>query len=149
TLTNAGTAIWLSTALTQRLDAGGVINNLAGATFDVHCDGNIQGGTFNNDGTFRKSQSTGQTTLNISFNNRGTVEVQTGTLEVNSHCTASGTFTADAGAILAFDGGVHTLTASSVVNGPGNVSIGPGTTNVLGAFAPRGTVTVATDVVNF
>ena len=93
-------------------DAGtATINNLSGATFNAIGDGDFNGagfssidgdfsfgGVFNNAGTFRRSGA-GTTTFGsysfdpVSFNNTGSVNVQTGMLTVN-----------DGGTGLQFDG---------------------------------------------
>jgi hypothetical protein len=68
------------------LQNGAVCNNLPGAIFDVRNDVPIStfGSTtsFHNAGTFRKSAGTGTTTIQARFSNTGTVEVQTGTLNL-------------------------------------------------------------------
>ena len=63
-----------------------VINNLPGALFDVQNDATlvrISGGgnpSFNNQGTFRKSAGAGVTTIEIFFDNTGTIEELSGTV---------------------------------------------------------------------
>jgi hypothetical protein len=151
TLNNAGAATWMGTNL--QVIRRAVFNNLAGATFDAQTDTSLGAGfsdtpgVFNNAGTFTKSLGTGTTSVTIVFNNSGTTEVQTGTLSLGAG-TSSGTITADAGATLAFTGGINTLTATSAVNGDGNVQFA-GNVNVFGSFAPRGTTTMSNTTVNF
>ena len=58
-------------------------NNQAGATFNLPTDGTIgtiAGGTFNNSGTFNRTTTSGTATIQVVFNNSGTVNVQSGTL---------------------------------------------------------------------
>lgn len=77
-------------------------------------------GTFSNAGTFRKITGTGTTTVSfISFNNTGTVDLQTGTLALNSGLTNNGTFQVAAGATST---GIVTSSGSgSIVRGRGTV----------------------------
>jgi hypothetical protein len=152
TLNNAGAAIWLGGDL-QAID-GAVINNQAGATFDDQVSASL-GVAFNNQGLFAKTQSTGQTVVNAIFQNAGTVAIHAGALLLSGGSIHSGTLTADAGTTLRFDDGTHTLTATSIVAGPGNVVFGGNpffngpAINILGTFAPGGTVTVNRGIVNF
>ena len=82
TLDNAGTTVWTGAANINVNDA--VITNRVGALFNVQNDSPlyVDGGAprFDNAGTFRKSLSAGTTTLGVSFNNYGTVDIQGGTL---------------------------------------------------------------------
>ena len=116
-----------------------MFNNLAGATFDVQSDGPIGddfalGGTFQNDGLFRKSTATGTTTIDpqLVFNNDGTVHVQSGALRVNGDGTHSGDFIIDAGTGLRF-GGDHTIDAASTITGGGEFEIVNGMTQFGGS----------------
>ncbi|HOC54034.1 MAG TPA: Ig-like domain-containing protein [Verrucomicrobiota bacterium] len=90
-LRNGGTVIW-SGAGNLVMNNGSDIENLAGGLFDVQTDatmywpGNGYAPTFNNAGTFRKSNSTGTTTISsVSFNNTGTVDVTSGTANFGSN----------------------------------------------------------------
>jgi phage baseplate assembly protein gpV len=150
TLTNAGTATWTGSDI--QLSNRAVFNNQAGASFDAQTaatfgSGFNASGTFNNAGSFTKSQSSDPTVIGITFNNSGTAEVQNGTLRLNTG-SSSGSFTVDAGTTLTFNGN-HTLTAASSVGGTGKVQFTAGTTTVLGSFAPGDTVTVSGGTVNF
>src|SRR5205807_4127851 len=82
TLENGGTVLWTG-AGDIGMSAGAVITNRAGALFHAQNAARLSGSgvsRFDNAGTFRKSASTGPTTLlSVSFNNSGTVEIQTGT----------------------------------------------------------------------
>jgi len=160
TITNAGTATWSGTGnlLMQNI---AVINNQAGATFDVQNDQNIRDSgqyytaTFNNAGTFKKSAGTGTTSFStastvgnrVQFNNTGTVQVQTGTLAFPDAVTltSGGTFNVEAGALVDLTGGTPTLTNGAVFTGAGLSRIAGATVNVAtGATAiVQGTVTLA------
>jgi fibronectin-binding autotransporter adhesin len=82
-LTNAGQVVWSGTS---DINLYGVIHNAAGGVFEVRNDANIDwlSGTpaFINDGTFRKAQSTGITYIQVAFINNGTVDVQTGSIQL-------------------------------------------------------------------
>ena len=148
TLNNAGTAI-----LTQAGASGtvfflqsGTFNNQAGGVFDIRADRGINsnGGTnlFANAGVIRKSAGTGLSTVGVPFNNNGTVEVQTGTLEFSNGGTSSGAFNVGQGTTLEFGGGAHTLTAASSVNAANAaVSFSSGTVTVAGSYN-AGTTTI-------
>ena len=84
------------------------------------------GGSFNNSGTFTKSGDTGTTLFTtqgscgpLSFNNTGTVNVNSGTLSLQDGKSTSGSFTVPAGSTLNFSGGTYTLDGSSSVTGAG------------------------------
>jgi hypothetical protein len=149
TIDNAGQTLWTQGNI--QVSNRGVFNNLDTGSF-VTTDSNFSeffgsNGTFNNTGAFVKSQSSSQAGIYITFNNTGSVEVQTGTLEVGAG-SSSGAFAVDAGATLTFASS-QLLTADSAVFGDGNVQFSNGTTNVFGYFGPAGTVTVNNGIVNF
>ena len=102
------------------------MNNQPGALFDVRADRGVSsnGGTnvINNAGTFRKSTTSGTSAIGVPFNNTGSVQVQTGRLELNNGGTGNGAFTVSATTTLDLGGGTHTLQAE-VVNPAGNALI--------------------------
>ncbi len=131
TLTNpAGqTATWTGINSKIVLSDGAVFDNLG--VFQDQCtaqhevqNGAGAAGSFNDDGSFIKSASSSQGTFlpGVSFNvTSGSVDVQTGTLELLGGGTDTGaTFTSEVGATLDF-GGSHTLDAASSVGGAGTV----------------------------
>lgn len=73
----------------------GVFNNRPGATVDLHADyyfGGRFGGTFNNEGTIRKSGGSGDSDFGGTVNNNGgQVLVQTGRIRANSFVQSAGT----------------------------------------------------------
>ena len=127
-LTNAGTVNWTGTGnlLVYNDGAGfnGGIYNLAGALFSIQNDQYLSGGYaypfFNNAGTVRKSGATGLTTLNIPFNNSGTLDVQSGTVSLGTGGVLGGSATVAAGAQLNFAGGSFTLGGFSATGVPGS-----------------------------
>jgi hypothetical protein len=141
TLNNFGTTTWT--------DAGNIVgagrcifNNKPGAVFDAQNDARfiygLQGGTFNNDGTLRKSAGNGTTSIEVDLFNNGLVDVPvpvTGTLSLADSGTSTGSFTVSALATLAFaSGGSRTLTAASSVSGPGTVSFSGNNTYLNGSY---------------
>jgi hypothetical protein len=158
-LDNAGAATWTGAGRIT-LANGAVINNLAAATFLVQANaplssGSGSPGTFNNLGIFRKLTSSGTTTSSVVFTNAstGTVDVQSGTLNLFGGGTHDGTFTVGAETILAF-GGRNSLSASSHVSGTGQVAFtvdgsGTGVTTISGSYTLTGSTWVTAGTVNF
>jgi hypothetical protein len=93
-LENSGTALWTG-AGSIVLNFSAVITNRAGALFHVQNAAsfvaNVGVGRIDNVGIFRKSVSTGATTVNsgVSFNNSGTVEIRNGILAANGGYTST------------------------------------------------------------
>jgi len=99
---------------------------------------------FNNTGTVRKTGGTGKTTLQVTFNNNGIVEVQSGTLNLNNGLNQTAGETRLAGGSLSggslnFTGGTLSgsgIISASVVNGaivsPGSSL---GTLTINGSYA--------------
>jgi len=155
TLNNAGAASWTGSNYLW-MNSGAVLNNLAGASFDVQSDRTMYwsaGSTqpaFNNSGTLTRTVSTGTFTFDgIAFNNSatGTVNVQTGTLVLNGGGSGSGSYTVGAVAALNFGAGVHNIGGS--VSGAGSVSFYPDTANVGGTYNVTGGTSVNSGSVNF
>jgi hypothetical protein len=120
TLENAGTVLWNGVGGFSLTAA--VITNRAGALFDAQNSAQISSfgpNRFDNVGTFRKSGSTGVTTVGPSFNNSGTVDIQAGTLRLAGGGTASGTFEAPATTSVEWIGGTFTLAPGAQLNGAG------------------------------
>lgn len=168
TLENAGTSLW-SGAGVLGMNFGAVITNRSGALFHVQNSATLHAGAganrFDNAGTFRKSTSTGTTTVNSIFNNSGTVEIQTGTLLCGGGFTnqglvtlssattnllagggsATGTFDTPATALVEWTGRSFTLHPGAQLNGPGFYRINGNSANV----AVNGDVSVQNfDLVN-
>ncbi|MGE0860556.1 MAG: choice-of-anchor D domain-containing protein, partial [Gammaproteobacteria bacterium] len=108
-------------------DGAGRLDNAAGALIDVLGNNAVRAtgfsdigliadmGRVNNAGTFRKSVGAGTTTIEVSFNNSGQVQVQSGTLDFTGGGTGSGSYSGNG--TLRFGGGTHTL-------GTGTISVG-------------------------
>jgi hypothetical protein len=77
-------------------------------TFDSIINVGGGGGTFNNNGTFNKQSDT-TTSINVAFNNTGTVNVNAGTFLPGGGGTSTGTYNIANGAKLELRNGAHTL----------------------------------------
>ncbi len=152
TIINTATATW--DAQNLNINAGGVISNAPGATFNLSTGLNMTGtaGVFANAGTFRRtSANSNLTTVACIFNNSGLVEIQAGGIQFNNSGTHTGTFEVFAGATLDLSAstGTNTLTAGSSVNNAGNFTVSGGTANLSGALAVSGTNTFSAGTANF
>jgi hypothetical protein len=103
------------------LAGGGAVFNNDGTFLAQNNNGLFVGGvgtnTFNNAGVFTRDTSSGDCYIgfNGAFNNTGTVNVQTGTLHLQSGGTSTGVFNVQGGAALDFSAGVYALSGS--ING--------------------------------
>ena len=132
TLANQGAIVWTGTGSINGSTNNAVINNQAGGIFDAQDNASLTGGTgnvFNNFGLFKKSAGTGTTTIGWTFNNSGTVQVQSGTLSLSAGGTHTGTFDVAAGATLSLTGGTHNLPS---VTGAGNFALNGATLVITG-----------------
>jgi len=141
TLTSPATAHFGGTGFLA-LAQGAVFSNTG--VFEALSDADVAnffGGsaTFLNAGTLIKTGA-GTTTAfsGVTFNNTGTVDVQSGTLSLAAGGTSSGAFTIGGAATLEFAGGVSTLTTASSVAGTGTLRFASGTTNLLGTYLATG-----------
>jgi hypothetical protein len=123
TVNNYGTAIWVQGSPAQVSSATGTtaFNNYG--TANVQNDGwyYFQGyGAFNNFGTLTKTSSSGLGTTHSggTFNNSGTVNAVTGTIEVAGGAS-TGTFNATGGTILFSGWQSYVLNAGAQITGPG------------------------------
>ena len=115
-LNNTGTIIQTGTG--SLVLAGGTINNQVTGTYDFQSDAQINGsGNLNNSGMLTKSAGTGTSEVgppdpasgnsSLGFNNTGgTIDVQTGTIDIGAGggFSTGGIFNASAGAVLQFTG---------------------------------------------
>jgi len=142
TLENGGIVLWTNGTLALN---NSVITNRSGALFHAQGAGLLGtlGGSprFDNAGTFRKSVNPGITTVGsgVNFTNYGTVDLQSGTLLCNGSFantgavtlspgttnrlagggSATGAFSAFAGAVVEWTGGTFTLSPGAQLNGAG------------------------------
>ena len=156
-LENSGTINWIGGG-GMTLFSGAVITNRPGALFHVQNAALLassgSGIRFDNAGTFRKSVNAGTSTIgssvignSVSFNNSGTVEIQSGTLLCNGEFTnhgtvnlspattnrlaaggsANGTFNASNTALVEWTGSTFALDAGAQLNGTGLYKINSST----------------------
>jgi hypothetical protein len=130
TLKNETTVTWVGGVIQTGANLSGgtlgnsTISNVAGATFDDQFDAQIRNGTgtntFANAGTFKKSGGLATTTVATTFNNTGTVDAESGTLD----------FT---GPVTQYAGGSTTLTGGKWIAGAaGTLQFGQaGLSNIL------------------
>lgn len=132
TLNNTANARWTGQG-NIAIDVGAVFNNLSGGILQIENNRNFVGdrtSVFNNAGTLRKVIGSQATRFNgVTFNNSGTVEIQTGLLGFTWGGTSSASFRVDSGAILNFfsEGSgdvIYNLDANSSVTGSGTVILG-------------------------
>jgi T5SS/PEP-CTERM-associated repeat protein/autotransporter-associated beta strand protein len=100
------------------------------------------GATFNNQGVFIRNSGTGTFSIsNVSFNNTGAVNVQSGTLDLMGGDTGNttGSFAVSSGAVLQFDTGAFTLAPASSFSGAGTVNFTSGADTVSGVSNLTGT----------
>lgn len=134
TLENRGRVLWLSGNIV--LSSANIINR-AGALFAARGANSLTPNSgnprFHNEGTFRKSISGGTTLIGqaLIFNNSGAVEIQTGTLDLISDGTHTGTFEAGAGATLSL-GGNQTAASGSRFTGAGGLTMRGGVVTLAG-----------------
>jgi hypothetical protein len=88
--------------------------------------------------TFKKSAGTGTTTIDIAFDNAGTVDVQSGTINLSAAGNGTGAFNGSAGTTLRFGGGAHVLSAASSID-VGTLSLTTGSLDVSGACSADAT----------
>jgi hypothetical protein len=153
-VTNLGTVNWLASnvSLNTNAPATGTIWNQAGALFDIQCDQVVVNGillaTFHNAGLVRKRITTGTTTFNTFFDNSGSVQAQTGTINFAGGATLGGSFQANSGAAINFNVGTYTLSSPPNFQGPGPVQISTTTLNAFtGTFTLSGSTLVGQNTV--
>jgi len=153
TLENDGTILWAGA--TDITLTSAVISNAPAAVLVVQNAANLNGSSarLDNAGLFSKSGSPGTTTLNVPFNNLGSVDIQNGTLLCGTSFTnsgnvsvepgatnnlsgggsATGPFTAAAGALVAWTGNSltppFTLMPGAQLNGSGTYQLDGSTVN--------------------
>jgi 6-phosphogluconolactonase (cycloisomerase 2 family) len=136
TINNQG-SIAITQASVQFTLGNGTFNNQAAGAVNIQADGvtiNFTG-TFNNAGTFAKTEGTGSSNIDMSgasvLVNTGTVVANSGTLILNlspstSGNTSTGAFNAAGGATLSFAGGNVTLNAGTTFGGSGTIDFTSG-----------------------
>lgn len=113
---------------TGTLNNNGTFNDAN--AFNSFLDHSSGTNAFNNIGTYNKQSST-ITTVEATFNNSGTTNVNAGTMLMQGNSTTTGTFAIAAGATVEFRNGTHTLT-NATTSGAGTMAV---TTENVGADA--------------
>jgi len=132
---------------------GSIINNSAGATWNLTADVNINGisGVFNNNGTFEKTGGITTSSIQPVFNNTGNVTESSGILDLTGggSCsgTCSGSWTTSSGGTLQFDTANFSL--SGPFSGAGMVSFSSGSAVLTGAYTVSGTTNFGGALVSF
>jgi hypothetical protein len=154
TLENGGTILWTGAGNLALLN-GAVITNRAAALLHVQSPASFtangfDNGRIDNAGTFRKSDHAGTTATGQSttFNNSGTVDIQTGTLDLAGGGAHSGSFNVPAGTALRLSG-IHTGTANSSITGAGQFTVSGGNSTLAGLVNVSGSNTFSGGPVTF
>ncbi|QEG35935.1 beta strand repeat-containing protein [Bythopirellula goksoeyrii] len=132
TINNAGAAAWTAGPITT--SHGAVFNNQLGATFDTDFDGSFSNGAggqshFHNAGTFTKSGGTGVTNFSVTFNNTGTVNVNSGTLNFGETVYNAGSINVRPSMNLTLGSGLHNDEEGIVTVDNGHLSVASFVTN--------------------
>jgi adhesin HecA-like repeat protein len=130
TLNNMGTVVWtggdLRMSSTSTVDNSGLWD-VQGDLFMDYYGSPIS--TFNNSGVFRKSVGIGTATVEIIFNNSGSLEAQTGVVVLSGGGNDTGNFNVSQSAKLDMAGGTHLLDQGTSFSGEGPVRVSSGTVN--------------------
>ena len=127
-LTNNGAVVWSDGTIRGGGNPGTQISNFGLWTvqtdMDINTDFDAFGVTFNNTGTFRKSAGTGNTTIqgSVVFTDTGTVDVQSGTLVLNSGGTFSSSSVISGGGSVSLQSGAFTL--NGIITSPNVQEVG-------------------------
>jgi fibronectin-binding autotransporter adhesin len=159
TLNVAGTVNW-SGANNLTFSDGATLNVQSGGHFDIQNNESINNGggytpSINVDanGMLTRSVNSGTTSVGIPFNNAGTVDVSTGTLQLDNGGTNTKTYSVSAGATLDLNSSVYFETGTNVagagtveVNGvdyfDANFSVANLSVTAAGMLTVRGALTV-------
>ena len=158
TINNGGTLTWTGIGGIRATAGTNAITNLSGGIFNAQNDSFTEvtsGGTLainNQAGATLNKSGPGTTTgfsFDTTFNNAGTVNVQSGTLAIQGG-TSSGSFAIGSGGVLSLSGSAtQSLSPSSSVTGAGIVNFTGGTTDIAGAYTVSGDTNVSGGTVNF
>jgi len=142
-LTNAGTVNWQGGNIDVVFDGHGYFGeiwNEAGAVWNIQCDMSLSGDSgqeaFNNAGAVTKNTTSGRTVFTAALNNSGTVEVQSGTIQLDHGGSLGASLIADAGAALNLTGGYFTVIPGLAVSGAGAVMVTGGTLDLSQVTSP-------------
>ena len=128
-LTWSSGSIALGSGDTGAASQAGYINNVAGATFEIECDGSLTSpgsGAVFNEGTIEKLGGSGTTSVQALIDNTGTVAVNSGTLAFAQAAIGDGTFDIGASAKLDFASVVDSNATIAFIGGGGTLAIDSG-----------------------
>lgn len=135
TLENIANCTWSGTGR-LRLREGAVFHNKSGANFTIQNDQvldlYIGDATFLNEGTVTKSSSGGSTTFEVSFNNHGSVQIQSGKIRLMTGSDSSATYDISSGATLQIYAGTSHRMDNVTVSGSGDFDVFGGTLEASG-----------------
>ncbi len=146
-LQNSGTLNWTGTQATS-VTATGAFTNESGGLINLESNSglSVSGGsaaTFTNQGTIALNPA--QTfSFGIPLSSSGTINVESGTLQLSDGGTTSGTINVAAGANLSVITNTYSFASGAAVSGPGTFTVASGSAS----FAATGTsVTIASVVI--
>ena len=135
TLSNSATCTRSGTGR-LRLHEGAVFHNKSGANFTIQNDQvldlYIGGATFLNEGTVTKSSGGGSTSFEVSFNNRGSVQIQSGKIRLTTGSDSSATYDISSGATLQIYAGTTHRMDDVTISGSGDFDVFGGTLEASG-----------------
>jgi hypothetical protein len=134
---NSGEVIWTGAGGIKVNSGSATLHNLAGGVFEMRNDAVFDASHFEaltmvNEGLWRKTESTGVSTLGYNaggpaklFHNNGRFEVDSGTVRILTFGTSShhGLFSLSEAAQLTFSTGTHLWNEGFAIEGPGRVQI--------------------------
>ncbi len=141
-LLNYGTLYWEAgniLVLNNHANLTGSIVNEPGAFFDVHCDGWMSGywgdEQLHNQGTLRKMEGVGTSSINLYLTGDGALEAWIGRIYLNSGCDLAGTYAASGSAAVYFNGGAFNIDHQPAFNDRDHVWFTGGTVTISGPLA--------------
>ncbi len=144
-LVNSGTLAWNGDLFMN----GGVLTNLGTINLAAGSEAIFEGGSpdIDNDGQFNGA-GTGTSTINVPFNNVGTVAVNGGTLDLAGGGTESNSFTVASGATLELGAGTFAFKSGSTILGAGNLTVNGATVGLGGMCDVTGAYTFSGGLAN-
>ena len=151
TIVNNGEALWNQQGISSFASEGLFINN---GSFTVVHDATFNFASFDNQGSFIKTGSSGVVSFNANrFTNDGSVSVEAGTLYLQGSTTMadpvdSGNYMTNPGALLRFGNVNRTLTANSSISAE-EIWVSGGELNIYGSYDVFTTTTSSTGDINW
>ena len=153
-LTNQGTVNWLNGYLYMASCTAGPIVNQSGATWNIQSGLNVScscplgpNAFFTNSGTVHKSAVANNTYFLIAFDNSGTLQADIGAILLDQGGTLGGSFVAEPGAAIDFDGGSFALAGAAPAASGGGVVQFSGTAGIAFSAPMTGVLNLAGGVI--